>query len=61
MPSPEYVWEVRHQLLTRIDEVYREHGIEIAFPQTDLHLRSIDGAVLERLGGAGEPKSPASN
>ncbi|MEZ6187096.1 MAG: mechanosensitive ion channel [Planctomycetota bacterium] len=61
VPSPEYVWEVRHQLLTRIDEVYREHGIEIAFPQTDLHLRSIDGAVLERLGGAGEPKSPASN
>ncbi|MCA8923806.1 MAG: mechanosensitive ion channel, partial [Planctomycetes bacterium] len=62
VPSPEYVWEVRHQLLTRIDEVYREHGIEIAFPQQDLHLRSIDAAALRELAPrAGDPPPPASD
>ena len=25
-----------------IDDLFREHGIEIAFPQRDLHLRSIE-------------------
>lgn len=30
----------------RIDQLFREHGIEIAFGQMDVHLRSIDGHEL---------------
>ena len=34
----------------RIDRAFREAGIEIAFPQRDLHIRSLDPAILDRLG-----------
>ena len=35
----------------RIDELFKEHGIEIAFNQIDVHVRSIDGkeARLETI------------
>ena len=33
-----------------IDESFREHDIEIPFPQRDLHLRSIDEDVAIRHG-----------
>lgn len=33
------------QLHTAIDKCFRAEGIEIAFPQRDLHVRSVDGAV----------------
>jgi len=29
-----------------IDQAFRKHNIEIAFPQRDLHLRSVDAGVL---------------
>jgi len=32
---------VRHELHMNIDKAFREAGIEIAFPQRDLHLRSV--------------------
>jgi potassium efflux system protein len=35
---------VTHELHTRIDEAFRQAGIEIAFPQRDLHLRTIPNA-----------------
>lgn len=38
------------ELHTNIDLAFREAGIEIAFPQRDLHLRTVDTAVLNRLG-----------
>jgi potassium efflux system protein len=31
---------VRHELLLAVDAVLREHGIEIPFPQRDVHIRS---------------------
>jgi len=34
-----------HELHTAIDKAFREAGIEIAFPQRDLHLRSVDPSV----------------
>ena len=37
--------QVQNDLHIRINEVFREKGIEIAYPQMDLHLRS----VLERM------------
>jgi len=37
----------------RIDELFREHGIVIAFPQRDIH---VDGELLVRqLGPQTEP------
>ena len=38
-------------LHTNIDRVFREASIEIAFPQQDLHLRSVDPTVAEALRG----------
>ncbi|GIW73872.1 MAG: hypothetical protein KatS3mg103_0394 [Phycisphaerales bacterium] len=37
----DYFLDVRSELHTRIAERFRELGIEIAFPQRDLHIRSI--------------------
>jgi potassium-dependent mechanosensitive channel len=41
--------EMRSTVLADIDTRLREAGIEIPFPQRDLHLRSIDGKVLGEL------------
>ncbi len=38
-------WHARHELRMRIDEAFRAAGIEIAFPQRDLHLRSVSGPI----------------
>ena len=38
-------------LHTNIDRVFRDAQIEIAFPQQDLHLRSVDPAVTNALRG----------
>jgi small-conductance mechanosensitive channel len=35
----------------RITEVFRERGIEISYPQMDLHLRSVDPVAGARLAG----------
>ncbi|MFG0259684.1 MAG: mechanosensitive ion channel domain-containing protein, partial [Phycisphaerales bacterium JB041] len=34
----------------RIDREFRNAGIEISFPQRDLHIRSLDPAILEQIG-----------
>ncbi len=36
---------LRHDLNTAVDRAFREAGIEIAFPQRDLRIRSIEPAV----------------
>lgn len=41
--------EVRSAVLADVDRRFREAGIEIPFPQRDLHLRSIDPGALEQL------------
>jgi potassium-dependent mechanosensitive channel len=38
---------VRSSILAEIDRLFRESGIEIPFPQRDLHLRSIDAAIFD--------------
>jgi potassium efflux system protein len=42
----------------RIDQVFREQGIEIAFGQVDVHIRSFAGpeALLAKLPAEGAPK-----
>ncbi len=42
---------VKSDLHFRIDKAFREAGIVIAFPQRELHLRSVDGRMLEGFGG----------
>ena len=32
---------IRHELLKGVYKAFLEHGIEIPFPQTDIHLRSM--------------------
>ena len=50
--SVDYLLKVRHQLHKAIDHAFREAGIEIAFPQRDIHVRSIRDAlpVVDKAG-----------
>ena len=41
LPSLEDRLEVIHELHTAIDQAFREANLEIAFPQRDLHIRSM--------------------
>ncbi|MFZ5654584.1 MAG: mechanosensitive ion channel domain-containing protein [Pseudomonadota bacterium] len=47
-----------HELHEAIDATFRRHGVEIAFPQRDLHLRSLDPRVAELLRGQSLPGGP---
>jgi potassium-dependent mechanosensitive channel len=44
-----YRLEVKSAILAEVDRAFREAGIEIPFPQRDLHLRSIDQPLLDRM------------
>lgn len=46
VPTPQIYRRIPHELNMAIDKTFREHGIEIAFPQRDLHVRSIDERIL---------------
>ena len=39
------------ELHTNIDLAFRDAGIEIAFPQRDLHIRTVDPKLLSGLNG----------
>ena len=41
LPNLDHRLQTIHELHTAIDQKYREHNIEIAFPQQDVHLRSL--------------------
>lgn len=48
--------DLTDSLHSAIDAAFRKANIEISFPQRDLHLRSVDASVVERLsGGADTP------
>jgi len=45
IPSMDFLSEVKHQINCAIDEEFRKEGIEIAFPQRDLHIRTIQAPL----------------
>ncbi len=49
---------LKSQIFQQVYEAFAENNIEIPFPQTDLHLKSIDPSVLEalRVNAAAPPK-----
>jgi potassium-dependent mechanosensitive channel len=49
VPHVQYMVAARHQLHMKIDEAFRAAGIEMAFPQRDLHLRSVSTPVPVRI------------
>jgi potassium efflux system protein len=66
IPTRDVYLDMKDALHSEIDRTFREAGIEIAFPQMDLHLRSFeprlamearDGTVVE-LKEAGPPPAP---
>ncbi|MCB0189329.1 MAG: mechanosensitive ion channel [Caldilineaceae bacterium] len=59
LPNMDDRLAVIHDLHSEIYTAFRQAGIEIAFPQQDLHLRSID-APLTALLGRGSQKQDAA-
>ncbi|MHC5046351.1 MAG: mechanosensitive ion channel domain-containing protein, partial [Planctomycetota bacterium] len=54
IPSIDSFLTTRHELHEAIDKAFREAGIEIAFPQRDIHVRSVRSDFPVRI----EPGSP---
>lgn len=50
-----YYWSVKTSVMNWITEQFREEGIEISFPQRDLHLRSMDDSITLNPEQAEEP------
>jgi len=49
---------VRSDLCQEIDRRFRDAGVEIPFPQRDLHLRSVAGNILRGRGGQQQNGAP---
>ena len=54
----DHPWIFQSNLMIEISRVFHEQGIEIPFPQRDIHVRSVDAAL--RIAGADETKSDAT-
>ena len=52
-------FRVSSELLIAMNAALVDAGIEIPFPQRDLHLRSIEGSVADALFGEGPEKRKA--
>lgn len=61
MTSRDVFLQLRHELMTDVAREFRQAGIEIAFPQRDLHLRSVDPASRGLLGGAQGDDQPVGS
>ncbi len=57
LPSLEKRMQVVHELHMTIDRSFRKHGIEIAFPQQDIHVRSISAEAGAKEAVFGAEKS----
>lgn len=65
IPHMRHFIEVRDGMHRAIDDAFREAGVEIAFPQRDLHLRSVSekavASLSTRFGGGGREESPPAD
>ena len=52
---------LRHELHLMIDDAFRAHGIEIAFPQQDIHVRSLPESYGERTGQSRDWQPPVDS
>ena len=43
--------QLQSNVTVAINDAFKKAGIEIPFPQRDLHLRSVDGAVIGEVAG----------
>jgi small-conductance mechanosensitive channel len=59
-PEPDTAQALRSKIVLDIHRALREAGIEIPFPQRDLHLRSVDPAAGKALAGDAAPEGRAS-
>jgi len=50
--------KIRSALTVRVHDALKDAGIEIPFPQHDLHLRSVSPGVSAALAGLKEPPAP---
>ncbi|MCA8920467.1 MAG: mechanosensitive ion channel [Planctomycetes bacterium] len=58
--QPDERWLVRDELHEAIDDAFRKAGVEIAFPQRDLHLRSAPSLEAALRANAAPPAAPAA-
>lgn len=61
IPDIEHFVPIKHYLNTAIDDAFRKAGIEIAFPQRDLHIRSISDALSVRNESSGRGEQENSS
>jgi small-conductance mechanosensitive channel len=52
---------IRSDLMARMYDALRQAGIEIAFPQRDLHLRTVSDEASAALGVGRRTGAPGSN
>jgi potassium efflux system protein len=60
LPSLDNRLSTIHDLHTQIDRIFRQHKIEISFPQRDLHLRTVSSDVSQALANGFGLKSTAA-
>jgi small-conductance mechanosensitive channel len=53
--------KIRSALTVRVHDALKDAGIEIPFPQHDLHLRTVSPAASAVLAGIGKPPVPGTN
>ena len=53
--------KIRSELTVRVNEALKDHGIEIPFPQQDLHVRSVAPEAGAALAGLGKPATPRTD
>ena len=46
MASRDVYIQLRHELNAAIDAAFRDSGIDMAFPQQDIHIRSLPAGLL---------------
>lgn len=61
VPRPQDRALTAHEILLRIDHLFRQHGVDIPFPQQDVHVRSVAAAMEVRPPENGQaPSSPTT-